>query len=87
MTRTSMLVVATLATLVTGHASRAQTVTLDAGSKQGRAILCRMEFKAIKAKDTKTADDVKVLDFGSQYFNKTCKTKLEQLWDKSHTAR
>lgn len=64
-----LLVAATLATLITGHQSRAQTVTLDASSSLGRQALCRAEWK----KQT----DPQVKEYGSGYFIKVCNRKLK----------
>ena len=74
MHKTSLLVVATLATMISGHASRAQTVTLDASSKMGRQLICRAQWNADK-------DDVKKIEatkYGSQYYMKVCKASLEK---------
>ena len=69
----TLLVAATMATLITGHESRAQTITLDASSKMGRNLLCRQEWKAIKDDPKK----IEVTQYGSQYFVKQCKQRLE----------
>jgi hypothetical protein len=79
------LVAASMLAAIVGSAY-AQTVTLDAGSKMGRTLLCRAEFKAIQAKKEKTADDAQILEYGSQYFQKTCKRGLEAAWEKAHTT-
>lgn len=74
MTRNSLLVVATLATLISGTESRAQSITLDASSKMGRQLICRSQWTADK-------DDVKKIEatkYGSQYYMKVCKASLEK---------
>lgn len=70
----TLLVAATMATLITGHESRAQSITLDASSKMGRTLLCRQEWTKIK-EDPK---QIAVTQYGSQYFVKQCKLRLEQ---------
>lgn len=67
----TLLVAATMATLITGSQSRAQTITLDASSGIGRQALCRAEWK----KQT----DPQVREYGSAYFLKVCNRKLKAI--------
>lgn len=73
MFRNSMLVVSTIATLVTGHASRAQTVQLDASTKMGRQVICNFEWQKIKLDPVAK---VKEAPYGHEYFISQCKQKL-----------
>ena len=69
----TLLVAATMATLFAGHQSRAQSITLDASSKMGRVLLCRAEWQKVKDDPKQIA----ITQYGSQYFNKQCKIRLE----------
>ena len=69
----TLLVAATMATLITGHESRAQSITLDASSKMGRVLLCRAEWQKVKDDPKQIA----ITQYGSQYFVKQCKQRLE----------
>lgn len=72
----TLLVAATMATLITGNVSRSQAgekftlkgVQLEVSDKTAASLLCRAEWK----KQT----DPQVLDYGSQYFVKICKRKV-----------
>lgn len=69
----TLLVAATMATLIAGHVSYAQSITLDKSSKMGRQLICRQEWTKIKDDPKQIA----VTQYGSQYFVKQCKLKLE----------
>ena len=69
----TLLVAATMATLISGHASRAQSITLDASTSLGRQALCRQEWLKIKDDPKQVA----ISQYGSQYFYKQCKARLK----------
>jgi hypothetical protein len=70
----TLLVAATMATLIAGHPSRAQTVTLDGSSKMGRSIICNAQWKAIKDDPTK----IELTKYRRDFFVFNCKKDLEK---------
>jgi hypothetical protein len=83
MFKTSLLVAVTVATLVTGHGSRAladklqiKGQTVEVTDKTANALLCRAKWKELNAKTTKTAAENQAIEYGSQYFVKICKRQM-----------
>lgn len=80
--KTSLLVLVTLATFITGHASRAQTKVSIQGqqveitAKTANALVCREKWKQLQAKPQKSGPEAQALEYGSQYFQKICKREM-----------
>lgn len=70
----SVLIVATAATLLTGHGSRAQTVQATTSNYPGRLLICLSEWDKVKL-STKP-DDKELTKYGRQFFVSGCNHKL-----------
>lgn len=82
MYKTSLLVAVTMATILTGHASRAQTKvsiqgqSVEITAKTANALVCREKWKQLNAGANKTAAQLQAIEYGSQYFQKVCKREM-----------